>query len=220
MSYLAFGTSNISLHRFTLGWAFHSLPKPPFSWFVRMTAQVQAIACASCQGLCRANKKAHEGAVAMKEDRQVAETNTIYNQRKKLYPKANNRDINWQTQWWPNKQPPNSQQSCKFCLQLHLRGAQNCPAWGETCLKCGKRNHFKGSTEYQGNVNNVNDQPDESELIGALFIGSVEQPTETNISWEVEMPATNGTINLKIDTGCHSRPSGRTDKTEHSFKWT
>ena len=129
MSYLAFGTSNISLHRFTLGWAFHSLPKPPFSWFVRMTAQGQAIACASCQGLCRANKKAHEGAVAMKEDRQVAETNTIYNQRKKLYPKANNRDINWQTQWWPNKQPPNSQQSCKFCLQLHLRGAQNCPAW-------------------------------------------------------------------------------------------
>ena len=53
----------------------------------------------------------------------------------------------------------------------------------------------------QGNVNNVNDQPDESELVGALFIGSVDQPTKTNISWEVEMPAPNGTINFKIDTG-------------------
>ena len=50
----------------------------------------------------------------------------------------------------------------------------------------------------QGNVNNVNDQPDESELVGALFIGSVVQPTETNISWEVEMPAPNGTMNFKI----------------------
>ena len=137
----------------------------------------------------------------MKEDKQVAETNAIYNQRKKLYPKPNNRDINRQTQRWPNKKPPNSQQPCKFCLQLHLREAQTCPAWGKICLKCGKRNHFKGSTVCQGNVNNVNDQPDESKLVGALFIGSVDQPTETNISWEVEMPAPNGTINFKIDTG-------------------
>ena len=137
----------------------------------------------------------------MKEDKQVAETNAIYNQRKKLYPKPNNRDINRQTQRWPNKKPPNSQQPCKFCLQLHLREAQTCPAWGKTCLKCGKRNHFKGSNVYQGNINNVNDQPDESELVGALFIGSVDQPTETNISWEVEMPAPNGTISFKTDTG-------------------
>ena len=153
------------------------------------------------EDICRANEKAHEGAAAMKEDKQVAEMNAIYNQRKKSYPKPNNRDINRQTQRWPNKQSPNSQQPCKFCLQLHPRGAQNCPVWGKTCLKCGKRNHFKGSTVCQENVNNVNDQPDESELVGALFIGSVVQPTETNISWEIEMPVPNGIINFKIDTG-------------------
>ena len=51
------------------------------------------------------------------------------------------------------------------------------------------------------NVNNVNDRPDESELVGALFTGSVVQPSETNISWEVEMPVPNGIINFKIDTG-------------------
>ena len=153
------------------------------------------------EDICCVNEKAHEGAAAMKEDKQVAETNAIYIQRKKSYPKPNKRDINWQTQRWPNKQLPNSQQPCKFCLQLHPRGAQNCPAWGKTYLKCGKRNHFKGSTICQGNVNNVNDQPDESELVGSLFIGSVDQPTETNISWEVETPAPNGTINFKIDTG-------------------
>ena len=35
------------------------------------------------QDLCRANEKVHEGAAAMKEDKQVAETNAIYSQRKK-----------------------------------------------------------------------------------------------------------------------------------------
>ena len=42
---------DISPCSFTFGWAFHRPPKPPFSWFVRVTAQVQAIACASCQSL-------------------------------------------------------------------------------------------------------------------------------------------------------------------------
>ena len=80
------------------------------------------------EDICGANEKAHEEATAMKEDKQLAETNAIYNQRKKSYPKPNNRDINRQTQRWPNKQSPNSQQPCKFCLQLHPRGAQNCSA--------------------------------------------------------------------------------------------
>ena len=34
-----------------------------------------------------------------------------------------------------------------------------------------------------------------------MFIGSVAQPTETNISEEFKMPASNNTINFKIDTG-------------------
>ena len=120
------------------------------------------------EDICRANEKAHEGAAAMKEDKQVADTNAIYNQRKKLYPKPNNRDINRQTQRWPNRQSPNSQQPCKFCLQLHPCGAQNCPDWCKTCLKCGKRNHFKGSTVCQGNVNNA---------INRLQIAKLDKPS-------------------------------------------
>ena len=174
------------------------------------------------EDICRANEKAHEGAAAMKEDKQVADTNAIYKQRKKLYPKPSNRDINRQTQRWPNIQSPNSQQPCKFCLQLHPCGAQNCPAWCKTCLKCGKRNHFKGSTVCQGNVNNANDQPDESELFGAVFIGSAAQPTETNISWEVKNASTEWyhQFQNRHRSRCHGRPSGRTNKTEHSFKRT
>ena len=42
---------NISWRRYTLERAFHRLAKPLFSWFALVTAQVRAIACASCQGL-------------------------------------------------------------------------------------------------------------------------------------------------------------------------
>ena len=73
----------------------------------------------------------------MKEDKQVAETNAIYNQGKNCTP--NQTGISTDKH---NDGQINSQQPCKFCFKLHLRGAQNCPAWGKTCLKCGKKNHF------------------------------------------------------------------------------
>ena len=36
---------------FILWWAMKSWPKPPFSWFVWVIAQAQAMACGSCQGM-------------------------------------------------------------------------------------------------------------------------------------------------------------------------
>ena len=51
MSYLAFGTGDISQCSFTLGQAFHCLPKPPFFWLVLVTVQAEAITRRSCQSL-------------------------------------------------------------------------------------------------------------------------------------------------------------------------
>ena len=65
-SYLAFGVGDISPHRFTFGRAFHCLPKPPFSWFAWVTAQAQAIAHASYQGLICRNKVTFTDAVISK----------------------------------------------------------------------------------------------------------------------------------------------------------
>ena len=44
MSYLEFGTGDMSPCSFTFWQAFHHPPKPPFSRFARVTVQVQAIA--------------------------------------------------------------------------------------------------------------------------------------------------------------------------------
>ena len=41
MSYLEFCAIDISPCSFTLGQAFHRLPKPPFSWFVQVIAQLK-----------------------------------------------------------------------------------------------------------------------------------------------------------------------------------
>ena len=32
---------------------------------------------------------------------------------------------------------------CKFCGGSHSRGRANCPAYGKSCCKCGKANHFQ-----------------------------------------------------------------------------
>lgn len=33
-------------------------------------------------------------------------------------------------------------QQCKFCAKNHVMRKEKCPAWGKTCSKCNKRNHF------------------------------------------------------------------------------
>ena len=33
-------------------------------------------------------------------------------------------------------------QLCKFCGNSHVRSKSLCPAWGRTCTKCKKQNHF------------------------------------------------------------------------------
>ena len=34
----------------------------------------------------------------------------------------------------------NNQKKCKYCGKQHLR--KQCPAFGQTCIKCGKKNHW------------------------------------------------------------------------------
>ncbi|MES9973307.1 MAG: reverse transcriptase domain-containing protein, partial [Candidatus Thiodiazotropha sp.] len=44
----------------------------------------------------------------------------------------------------PPRGPPPSvtDRSCRFCGTRHQRTKENCPAWGKTCMKCRKKNHF------------------------------------------------------------------------------
>ena len=42
-----------------------------------------------------------------------------------------------------DKQSTQNYIECKFCGRKHKFIKELCPAWGSTCSKCGKMNHFK-----------------------------------------------------------------------------
>ena len=45
--------------------------------------------------------------------------------------------------------------SCDFCTFEHKRGRKYCPAWGEKCDVCSRRNHFKGSKFCRSKTANI-----------------------------------------------------------------
>ena len=42
-----------------------------------------------------------------------------------------------------NEKEENRDRKCKFCGRTHPMKKEKCPAWGETCNECGKKNHFQ-----------------------------------------------------------------------------
>ena len=43
----------------------------------------------------------------------------------------------------PTYSPSAYIKDCRFCGQDHKKKKESCPAWGETCRKCFKKNHFE-----------------------------------------------------------------------------
>ena len=70
------------------------------------------------------------------EDEMVAAISAYRSQKKKPY---------WQTNKIPYRQTDKI--NCSNCGYQHIRG--KCPAYGQSCIKCGKTGHFaKVSTQY------------------------------------------------------------------------
>ena len=147
------------------------------------------------EDICRATKQAQIGAETLKEEKHgIATTDPIHTTGQRRFKAPSFKRSTYQSD--DRKELP-----CRFCNRTHPRGAQNCPAWGKSCIACNKRNLFRGSTVCRKqHVNNINDKGEFEEDLGALFIGSVEDTSKTT-AWEIEMPAPNGYIHFKIDTG-------------------
>ena len=47
---------------------------------------------------------------------------------------------------------------CKFCARFHVLQKKFCPAWGKTCEKCSRPNHFKSCCTSRINVSSISDQ--------------------------------------------------------------
>lgn len=62
---------------------------------------------------------------------------------------------------------PNTDRRCSGCNgQWHSR-RQDCPAWGKSCNKCGRRNHFEGVCRgggHNASINNRNEPPKKNKI--------------------------------------------------------
>ena len=156
---------------------------------------------------CRAKEKAMQGAKLFKQSKESSVegeinevSHSMRNQRfgnrsfnnssgrrggKQRMPPTNKpTGASWAPQQQQQQQPGaiRKQPPCKFCTQRHQRGRQYCPAWGNTCVSCGKPNHASGSilcskTHGVRCVENE-DAENEDEDLGYLYIGAVEVSSE------------------------------------------
>lgn len=102
-----------------------------------------------------------------------------------------------------NKTNNNKQIVCFKCGNKHE--PRQCPAYGATCHKCGKNNHFskvcRANTEKSSNykktktVNNIETEVD------SLYIGMVSSDRRKNESWTESVTIGDVSVTFKLDTG-------------------
>ena len=93
------------------------------------------------------------------------------------------------------------QEQYKRCGGMH---GKNCPAVGQTCKKCGKRDHFaRMCFTSKKKVHEINDFKDSSEdESDEFFVYTMEDPKADKADEWFTHLKTNGTeIQYKLDTG-------------------
>ena len=88
---------------------------------------------------------------------------------------------------------------CKFCGRKHQRKKEECPAWGKTCSKCKKNNHFAVKCRTtQDKVNQLGDEPDdETEWLNVVK----DKRFAKRIECKMLMTHDGSTVSFQIDTG-------------------
>lgn len=94
--------------------------------------------------------------------------------------------------------------SCKFCAYDHVRG--KCPAWGQTCRKCGEKNHFiKVCPKKEVSSVNSNTTEANSPALKDYFIGMIEGKNHSDVTWNKQYTLTHNSeselVTFKIDSG-------------------
>ena len=91
--------------------------------------------------------------------------------------------------------PPLHRPECRFCGYQH--GNHQCPANGQTCHKCGQKNHFQSrcrSTNQK--LNAVEEAPEE-----VFRISKVGSAISALITMEVGMQSSQSQVTFQLDTG-------------------
>jgi hypothetical protein len=88
---------------------------------------------------------------------------------------------------------------CKFCGRRHKFGANLCPAWGKTCTKCGRKNHFAAKCETKQASRSVRMVEQEEEELP--FVLSVEKTPEGKEFATMKIISTGKYVKFQLDSG-------------------
>ncbi len=106
--------------------------------------QTTKLTLKDCIQICRS----HESATRRLKSMSVTEDVQSVNRNKKSGGDRKSKPTK------PKGQPQQSQSAtegqCKFCGKRHVFGRKLCPAWGKTCNKCKKTNHFAAQCTESG----------------------------------------------------------------------
>ena len=93
------------------------------------------------------------------------------------------------------RDPPIHRPECRFCGFHH--GNRQCPARGQTCHKCGQKNHFQSKCRSTNpKVNNVEEVSEEVFRISQVGTGSCAL-----ITMEVGVQSSQSQVTFQLDTG-------------------
>lgn len=108
-----------------------------------------------------------------------------------------------------------TQFSCKKCGETHK--PRQCPAFGKTCAKCKKKNHYAKMCRTEKKIYSVQDDSGDSDLSDTFFIKMVSCENKVQLQntsgtnqavsaiiadkWNVPLLANGTIITFKIDTG-------------------
>jgi len=92
---------------------------------------------------------------------------------------------------------------CKYCGYDHPKG--KCPAYGKSCRKCSKKNHFASKCNGRSEKG-VNEVQMEDKQMDALYIGVVQCDAIMSQCWQqdVLVGPLQRTISFKLDTGAEA----------------
>jgi hypothetical protein len=97
--------------------------------------------------------------------------------------------------------------ACRYCPYEHVRG--KCPAYGKTCKKCHRKNHFAAKCQSKNIQCLDNSEETVDQAMNSLFIGAIgtdDDNTRDKHSWFVSLDVGDKpvAISFKVDTGAET----------------